>query len=263
MSSINTASSLLSLSSLNINQSSAFTALERLATGRAINRAADNPSGVIAVGNFVARLESIQAEVTVSERNSSNLDIKDATLGASLDTLDDLGALVIQGSSEGGLTSSEFGAIETQINGALAGINSLASSAGIDVLSDVTAEMVVGTDETTGDPITETVSLSDLSRVLETDPAAAQALVDGARDAVLTRRGEIGTEQRAEESDRRVLREEQINIARAASQTRDADYARESSALIRSQVLTQASVYTILAQRQSAQTVLGLLNINA
>ncbi len=151
-------------------------------------------------------------------------------------------------------------AIQTQVTGILTGIDRIASATGIDITNEVTTEMVIGTDETTGDPITETVSLAELARVLETDPEAAQRLVEGARQALVTAQAQVGIEARAAESERRVLEEEQINLARAYSQTRDADYARESSNMIRSQILTQASVYTILAQRQSDGMLLGLLS---
>jgi flagellin len=131
----------------------------------------------------------------------------------------------------------------------------------VDIMSDVTTEMQVGTDETTGDPIYETVSLRDMERVMEQDIEAAQRLVDGARDAVLQERAQIGADQRAAESERRVLEEEQINVAQANSSIRDADYARESSSLVRSEILTKTSIATELIARTSAKSVLQLLDV--
>ena len=250
---------MIAINSLHANQRSSMTSLERMATGSAINRASENPAGMIASEGFATRLNVIQAKITSFERQEASLNIQDGRLGATLDNISDLDGLVIQGASSAGLAGSEMGAIQTQIGGALTGIRRTADAAGIDIMNDVTTEMVVGTDETTGDPITETVSLSDLSRVLETDPEAAQRLVDGARDAVVTARAEAGIDARAADSERRVLEVEQINVARAQSQTRDADYAKESSNAIRSQILEKASIYTILAERQNAETVLGLL----
>ena len=263
MSSIGFSSSIMSLINLRANQQQSAIGFERLATGLAINRASDNPSGLIASNQMASRLGSIQAQITSTDRNITTLNTQDGALSATLDAVADLGPLVIQSANAGGGSSSELNAIGTQIDGVLAGVDRLAASTDIDIMSEVTTEMVVGTDETTGDPITETVSLSDLSRVMETDPEAAQRLVDGARDAVVTRQAEVGIEARAAESERRVLEEEQINVARAYSSIRDTDYAQESSNLVRSQILEQASIYTILAQRQTASTVLGLLNISA
>ncbi len=237
--------------------------LERLATGNAINRASDDPSGLMASEEYASRLNVIQSQITSYQRSESVLNIQDGALDASLSNIADLDSLVIQSANSGAMSSDELGALQTQVSGVLQGIDRLSSASGIDVLSDVSTEMVVGTDEVTGDPIYETVSLSDLSRVMEIDPQAAQELVDGARSAVVQAQAEVGIEARANESERRVLEEEQINLARAYSQTRDADYVKESSALIRSQILEQASVYTILAARKSSELVLGLLDIRA
>ncbi len=263
MSSINSilsmGSSTRSLNQFNANTRSMGQSFERLATGNAINRASDSPSGLVASEHMLGKLSSIQAEITSIDRRSSSLNIQDGRLSATLSNISELDSLVVQGANTGAMSDAELGAIQTQVEGVLTGIGRSSADAGMNILSSVTTDMVVGTDEVTGDPITETVSLSDLSRVMETDPQAAQRLVDGARDAVVTARAEAGIEARAADSERRVLQEEQINIARANSQIRDTDYAAEGSNLVRSQILTQASVYTILAERQNAESVLGLL----
>jgi flagellin len=238
-------------------------ALERMATGNAINRGADGPAALIASENFAARLSSNQAEINSIARNEAFLNVRSGTLGAQLDNLSDLDALSIQAANTAGNTAAEIGAITTQANGALSAIERVLPATGIDIMRDVTTQMQVGTDETTGDPIYEEVSLADLSRALEQDPQAAQGLVDGARDAVLQEQAQIGADQRAAEAERRVLEEEQINLARAYSSIRDADYARESSSLVRSQILGQASIAAELASRASDQAILRLLDLQA
>lgn len=245
------------------NTQLAMRTLERLATGSAINRGADDPAGLIASENFAARLSANQAEITTIQRNEAFMNIRDGALGAQLDNISDLDSMVVQASNGAGLTDSEMGGIVSQVNGALNGIDRVLPATGIDIMSDVTTQMQVGTDEGTGDPIYEEVSLRDLSRVIEEDPEAAQRLVDGARDAVLQERAQVGADQRAAEAERRVLEEEQINVARAYSSIRDADYARESSNLVRNQILGEATIAAELASRTSAVSVLRLLDIRA
>lgn len=245
------------------NTQLAMRTLERLATGSAINRGADDPAGLIASENFAARLSANQAEITTIQRNEAFMNIRDGALGAQLDNISDLDSMVVQASNGAGLTDAEMGGIVTQVNGALSGIDRVLPGTGIDIMSDVTTQMQVGTDEGTGDPIYEEVSLRDLSRVIEEDPEAAQRLVDGARDAVLQERAQVGADQRAAEAERRVLEEEQINVARAYSSIRDADYARESSNLVRNQILGEATIAAELASRTSAVSVLRLLDIRA
>lgn len=245
------------------NQQQISATFERLATGRAINRGSDGPAELIASESFASRLSQNQAEIKAIVRNESTLNIRDGALGAQLDNIGDLDGLVIEAANTAGLSGSAIGAISTQVSGVLSGIERVLPATGIDVMRDVTTQMQVGTDEGTGDPIYEEVSLSDLSRVMEQDPEAAQRLVDGARDAVLMERAQVGADQRAAQAERRVLEEEQINIARANSSIRDADYARESSNLVRDQILGKASIAAELASRSSAQAVLQLLDIRA
>ncbi len=263
MSRINTIGAGPQLRSIATNQQQTSRTFERLSTGKAINRGSDGPAALIASESFIARLSANRAEIKAVERNEAVMNIRDGALGAQLDNISDLDGLVIGAANTAGLTGSEIGAISTQVSGVLNGIERVLPSTGIDIMRDVTTQMQVGTDEGTGDPIYEEVSLSDLSRVIEQDPEAAQRLVDGARDAVLQERAQVGADQRAAEAERRVLEEEQINVAQANSTIRDADYARESSNLVRNQILGQASIMAELASRSSAQAVLQLLDIRA
>lgn len=84
---------------------------------------------------------------------------------------------------------------------------------------------------------------------------------DAAPGATPEQRATIGTGQRSDESMARVLENEQINTTAALSQTRDTDYAKESSEMARASVLSRASIYTILAARQSqAGTAMALID---
>ena len=249
------------LNSIAANQRQTAGITERMATGQAINRSADGPAELIASEGFKARLSQNQAKINAITRNENSLNIRDGALGAQLDNISDLDGLTVQAANSAGLTGAESGAIATQVGGIMSGIQRVMPATGVDIMSDVTTEMQVGTDETTGDPIYETVSLRDMERVMEQDPEAAQRLVDGARDAVLQERAQVGADQRAAESERRVLEEEQINVAQAHSSIRDADYARESSSLVRSEILTKTSIATELIARTSAKSVLQLLDV--
>ena len=92
----------------------AMQALERLATGNAINRGADGPAALIASENFAARLSSNQAEINSIARNEAFLNVRSGALGAQLDNLSDLDALSVQAANTAGNTTDELGAIVTQ-----------------------------------------------------------------------------------------------------------------------------------------------------
>ncbi|MBL4810454.1 MAG: flagellin [Phycisphaerales bacterium] len=232
---------------------------ERLATGLAINRGSDNPAGLIASEALRGRLASIDSTIRATSRNNMTLSIEAGALSSVSGSVADLRGLVVQGANAGGLTGAESGAISGSISSALQGMEFALGQAGSDILSDVRVDRQIGTDAVTGDPIYETLTLSDLPGLVESDPVSAQALVDEASSAIATRRGEIGAEQRANESMQRAMEEEQINVARAESSIRDTDYAKEASESVRASILGKASISVLLIGQEQSKRVLDLL----
>jgi len=231
---------------------------ERLSTGLAINRGSDNPAGLIASEALRERLTSIESTIQVTSRNNMTLSIEEGALSSDSGSVADLRGLVIQGANAGGLTGDESGAISGNINSAIQGMEFTLGQSGSDVLSGVSVDRQIGTDGS-GDPIYETLTMSDLAGLAESDPVSAQALIDEAGSAIATRRAEIGAEQRSNESMQRAMEEEQINVARAESSIRDTDYAKEASESVRASILGKASISVLLIGQEQSKRVLDLL----
>jgi flagellin len=88
---------------------------------------------------------------------------------------------------------------------------------------------------------------------------AAISLVDGALDQVSKIRAELGAVQNRFESTIANLSATAENLSSARSRIRDADFAQETAALTRGQILQQAGT-AILAQANALpQNVLSLL----
>lgn len=233
---------------------------ERLSTGLRINRGSDDPAGLIASEQLGGRLVSLESGMRSMQRSNMNLAIEDGALASASQGIRDLRGLVVQGSNFGGLAGGESGAIANSASGIVQGMDFIASQSGSDVLSDVSVERQIGTDGVTGDPIMETLTLSDLPDLIESDPVSAQALVDAAGSALTTRQAEIGAEQRSNESMQRAMEEEHINVARAQSAIRDTDYAKEASESVRASILGKASIQVLLIGREQNMRVLDLLS---
>lgn len=245
----------LNRSNMNLAQSS-----ERLSTGLRINRGADDPAGLIASEHLDGQLASIAAESKSLQRSNMNLATEDSVLAASSRGVRDLRSLVVQGANSGALTGAELEAISNGASGIIQGLTYLAQQSGSETLSGISVERNIGTDPGTGDPIFETITMSDLPALIESDPETAQELVDAASSAVTTRQAEIGAEQRSNESMQRAMEEEQVNVARAQSSIRDADYAKEASESVRASILGKTSMKAILIGQQQAKSVLDLLS---
>ncbi len=95
---------------------------------------------------------------------------------------------------------------------------------------------------------------------LTADPTGAAAIVDEAINKVTSLRGRLGAFQRTTlETNIASLNDTVTNLTQAQSQIRDADFAKETAALTRAQVLVQSGTQVLSIANQSPQNVLALL----
>jgi flagellin len=95
---------------------------------------------------------------------------------------------------------------------------------------------------------------------LATDATTAAAIVEEAIDEVTTLRGRLGAFQRTLlETNKNALNDTLVNLTDAESQIRDADFAEETAALTRAQILVQSGTTVLSIANQNPQNVLALL----
>jgi flagellin len=95
---------------------------------------------------------------------------------------------------------------------------------------------------------------------LTTDATTAADVVEEAIDQVTTLRGRLGAFQRTLlETNKNALSDTLINLNDAESQIRDADFAAETAALTRAQILVQSGTTVLAIANQNPQNVLALL----
>lgn len=95
---------------------------------------------------------------------------------------------------------------------------------------------------------------------LKTDPSGAAQIVDEVITRVAELRGRLGAFQRTTiETNISSLSDLVANLTEAESSIRDADFAAESAALTRSQVLVQSGTQVLGIANQSPQNILSLL----
>jgi flagellin len=95
---------------------------------------------------------------------------------------------------------------------------------------------------------------------LVTDPTTASDIVQGAIDQVTTLRGRLGAFQRTLlETNKNALNDTLVNLKDAESQIRDADFASETAALTRAQILVQSGTTVLSIANKNPQNVLALL----
>jgi flagellin len=101
---------------------------------------------------------------------------------------------------------------------------------------------------------------SGSEKALEADPGGAAKIVDDIVTKVAELRGRLGAFQRTTlDSNATALSDYLANLTEAESSIRDADFAKESAALTRAQVLVQSGTQVLAIANQSPQNVLALL----
>jgi flagellin len=129
MSRINTnVSSLLAQRILGQNNQSLTKSLERLSTGLAINRGADNPAGLIASENLRSEIKSITAAIGNAERADQVVNIAEGGLQEVSSLLLELQGLITSTANDAGLSVEERDANQLQVDSILQTIDRIANT---------------------------------------------------------------------------------------------------------------------------------------
>lgn len=225
------------------------TTLERLSTGKQVNRAKDDPSGMIAINQHEVEIYSLNKEYDAITMNESYLGAKEGGLSVISDMLIDLESLIVESASTGGLSDEEIEANAQEAQSIINGIDTIAQTTtfrGDSVLQEYTSAFI---DE----------DLGNIAQLLREDPEKAQEVAERARDKISTTRGAIGNELNEIESRKNVIGETLTNLNASLSSIQDTDYAKETARLVRAQILESATITAIEISRESARQVLGLL----
>ncbi len=249
--------------------------MERLATGKQINRASDDPAGMITVESLKASEKALTAERANLDQVSKFLGAREGGLSAISDLLIDLkGSVQVLANKGvgGGTNDPERKAYVLEAESIIKAINHAAATTifgGSQIITDVDASkigavtrLVKNADGTT---TTQSFTLADIVgnggiSVANGDIEGAAASVEQAISDLALNRSAVGTYEQQISSQRSVISVKLENIAGARSQIEDADFAKETASLVRTQVLQEASAYVQkVAAKQNADTALMLL----
>jgi flagellin-like hook-associated protein FlgL len=98
------------------------------------------------------------------------------------------------------------------------------------------------------------------AKALDTDTGGAAKIVDEVISVVTQLRGRLGAFQKTTlETNIYTLNDTLANLTEAESSIRDADFAAESAALTRAQILVQSGTSVLGIANQNPQNVLALL----
>ncbi len=263
---------------LDLNSRLISRSLERLATGQRINRASDDPAGLISSEHLLSVLAGLEAEARSLGRSDHVAAVAEGGLAGMSDMLIEANGLAITAANTAGLSDGEKQAIQGQLDSMLATIDSTAGNTTFngDRLLDGTATLTAGNatlslpDAATGS-LGETVvdgvtyTLADLKsggslNFVDGDISIAQQVIQNSLTDVSTARAAIGSFQKYSVGSRLSTLETSIeNLSAANSLIRDTDYAVETALLSRSMVLQQSSMLAFGMILSGQSTILKLI----
>ncbi|MCC7389050.1 MAG: hypothetical protein IT431_09815 [Phycisphaerales bacterium] len=254
-------------------------AAERLMTGKRINRASDDPAGMVAVNEFQARAAVLNKEIENLDNRAALLGAKEGAYSVINDLLIELEGTVVEAANTGGLTEDERESLQMRTDSILEALDMVYTTSRFRGESLFTGLFTTGAgsvwvegdqdDSTDDDPRGTQYHLANLKsggalNLIDGDLEAAQDSIEAALSGINSTRAGIGSVLTHEiESLKQVKLVELENLMQAQSLIEDADYAKETAELVRGQILQQASIYAILFARQQPAAALQLLQSSA
>ncbi|MGZ8182853.1 MAG: flagellin N-terminal helical domain-containing protein [Methylobacter sp.] len=262
----------LTQSSMNLS-----TSMERLSSGLRVNSAKDDAAG-LAISN---RMTSQIRGMTVATRNANDgislAQTAEAALGTITETMQRMRDLAVQSANDAGMTGADKDKLQTefkQLNDELSRIVANTEFNGKKIINGSLASGIaiqVGANTAADNQIS--ISIPDVSGILSltvtaasiganasmTDVLSAINQIDSAIQSIDTARAKLGAVQNRFTTTIGNLQSSIENQSAARSRIIDADFAMETAALSRSQILQQAGTAMLAQANQSTQSVLKLL----
>jgi flagellin len=212
------------------------TSLERLSTGKRINRPKDNPAGFIAAEGLRKELGDLERKVGSISTERQQSHIQQSGLANIQSVLIELRGRLVS-AADGTITADERAALAAEIDNAAEAVNRIAKLTGA----------------------TDAIDFNIEKSPLSADSNAAQVVDDKSR-GVANQRTALAAHERTHLDTFEGLYKDQIVITtEALSQIEDTDFAAESANLVQSQILSQGAMAALAYSSRQRTTQLTLL----
>jgi flagellin len=269
---------------LNKSQSSLAVSMQRLSSGMRVNSAKDDAAGLAIAERMNAQVKGMNVAARNANDGISLAQTAEGALGAVGDALQRMRELAVQArnstnsDSDKDSLDKEFGELAKEIQRVLGGTTF--NGKAILGAQAATLTFQVGANTTSDDSIsiatTDMTTLASITTLAGTDNAGtgrakidstanATAIatviadIDGALDLVNSERATMGASQNRFEAVISNLQTSVENQSAARSRIMDADFAAETAAMSRAQILQQAGTAMVAQANQLPQQVLKLL----
>lgn len=270
LSSLSSLPGLVASRRMNASMAAMNTSLERLATGKRINRAADDPAGLQALDPIKAEIQGLKSELKSLDDEDYRYGALEGALSVLGDQLLELQGLVQTAANRVAVPAKERQSLQLQAEEILKAIDFLAEGTrfrGEKVIEAYSSRKLgSGTGEVrdesgqTGSFTGTIAAIRDKFNLVDGNVEAADKAVASAIEQVASLRAAAGAMSKNNDSRRKAAFTQLENLSAAQSLIEDADYAKETAALVRAQMLSQVGAFiTRLTGQSQRDTVLQLI----
>ena len=247
------------------------TTFERLSTGLKINRASDDPAGLVVSELQKSQISGLSQAVENIDRSVTLVQTAESGLGEINNQLLKLRELAVDSANNAAQDASSLAANQAEVTAVLASITRISDKTkfGSKTLLDgsfAAAQFQIGA--FSGETATLTITDKDatalaIDLVDVTTAAGATAaitLIDAAINTVATARGSLGAFQSGTlEATKSNVVSQLENLQKAESILRDTDFQKEVATFTSEQIRQQTASTVLGLANQSSQTILQLL----
>ncbi len=255
------------------SQMSMTIAMQRLSSGLRVNSAKDDAAGLAISERMNAQVRGMQ----VAMRNANDAislaqtaEGATAKIGDALQRMRELSVQSANGTNNTGDRTNlqtEFAQLQTEVTRLVAGtkfngqvlLNGTNATFAFQVGANTTSQDTITVNSSDLSGTDTAVAALDISGATSAGATAAITALDTAIDAVTTARANYGSTQNRFESVISNLQVASENLTAARSRIVDADFAVETAAMSRANILQQAGTAMVAQANQQPQQVLQLL----
>jgi flagellin len=248
---------------LSQNQSAIAQSLERLSTGKKLNRASDDPAGFTASENLKSDQRKVLAKIDANQRENIRFSAIDGALSVVQDLMTSLNTDIVLAANSAGLSPEDKIGLQTDVNSIVDTLGDLANTTVFN--GEQILQPYIGASARDGSGQNLAGSLGALRtggkfNLISGDLEGAQAFVQGLASSITGARAAAGSNEKRLQVETNALMVQNENLSSAISQIVDTDYASEVGAFVRSQTLAEAATFAVKAARSmQAETVLALI----
>ncbi|MEZ4280389.1 MAG: flagellin [Myxococcota bacterium] len=241
----------------------------RLASGRRINSAADDPAGLAIADRFRAEVASLSRAQLNTSDGIGLAQVAQSGLSEIASLLSEARALAVQ-SASGALGGQTRAQLDTQFQALLSDIDAIASTTSFgsfNPLADDSLQIALAVGTQAGDTITvsgvdagtSAIGVGGLAIATSAAAGAGLTTLDAAISNVSALAARFGIAENRLESRSRLLGAQIEAHSAAESRIRDTDFALESARLTRSQILQESAIAVLGQANANMRVVLRLL----